>query len=85
MPSAAGVSLSEEQVDDILFYARVGQQENLIACLDELVKTTNISHYEVLRAAIDEQTGNGPLHMACANGHIGSSLPPPSPLALTVP
>ncbi len=71
------LKLSEEEVDDLLFFSRAGQLEELQQTLEQLAArlsadeglTKNVLP-QVLEAATSE-TGNGVLHYCCANGHQG--------------
>ena len=63
--------LSEDQVDDLLYYARTGSLSDLTELLGYLAKLHNTSPDSIVFAAVDIDNGNTPLHMACANGHIG--------------
>lgn len=69
MPCATLTSLTDEEIDDLLYFARTGQLEDFRTCIEALAKTSNTSHYEVVSAAVEQQSGNSPLHMASANGH----------------
>jgi hypothetical protein len=71
MPSATVTSLSEDEVDDLLYFARVGDLQELLSSLEAFAKSTNTTQASIVSAAVDEQSGNGILHMASANGHIG--------------
>ncbi|KAH8803200.1 ankyrin repeat-containing domain protein [Xylogone sp. PMI_703] len=67
-------NLSEDEIDDLLYYARTGDLEEFATLRDELCKRENIGPgalAELLRVAKDENSGNGVLHMAAANGHEG--------------
>lgn len=69
MPGTTTTSLTDDEIDDLIYFARAGQLEDFRACIEAFARTSNISHYEVVRAAVEEQSGNSPLHMASANGH----------------
>lgn len=71
MPSAMPPQLSEDDIDDLLYFARIGDQEELNTSIEELCKHETTTLAEILLLAKDELTGNGPLHMAAANGHTG--------------
>jgi hypothetical protein len=64
-------SLSEDEVDDLIYLARVGEKEDLKALTNELLNRETCSSANLLEAAKDEASGNGVLHMAAANGHEG--------------
>jgi hypothetical protein len=63
--------LSEDEIDDLLYFARTGEKEEFDTLKVELCKRENVSVTELLIAARDEASGNGVLHMAAANGHHG--------------
>lgn len=78
--------LSEDQVDDLIYFARNGQVEEFQASLITIAELSGSSPLNTIAVAFDPESGNSPLHMASANGHIGNnrsatSLPPcPAPL-----
>lgn len=55
--------LTEDNIADILFSARAGEQDDLVAL------TKDLTTPEVLE--IKDSLNNTPLHMASANGHLG--------------
>lgn len=65
------ISLSEEEIDDLLYFARTGDQEEFNAAKKVLLKREAASLTDLLKAARDEYSGNGVLHMAAANGFDG--------------
>jgi hypothetical protein len=65
------IPLSEDDIDDLLYFARAGETQELKDTITALEKRHNASALEILLAAVDAETGNGPLHMAAANGHVG--------------
>lgn len=62
-------NLTEDEVDDLLYFARTGETDEFHALSKELCKRENITPLELLGSAKDEHSGNGVLHMAAANGH----------------
>ena len=79
MPSTTLPSLTEDDIDDLLYFARTGELEDLHSTLSVFAKSSNVLLFDILSAAVDADSGNGLLHMASANGHIGTSpIPPPS-------
>ena len=64
--------LSEDTIDDLLYYSRVADADALHATLDEASKEHAAPPHDILAAAVDATTGNSALHMAAANGHTGS-------------
>lgn len=65
--------LSEEEIDDLLYFARTGDASEFHALKDELCKRESANESQLLEVARDEESGNGILHMAAANGHSGTS------------
>jgi hypothetical protein len=65
------VTLSEDEIDDLLYFARSGETEDFNILKEELLKRENVPLAGLLEAARDETSGNGILHMAGANGHHG--------------
>jgi hypothetical protein len=65
------VTLSEDEIDDLLYLARTGEIEDYNALSEELCKRENVPLAGLLQAARDETSTNGVLHMAGANGHHG--------------
>ena len=68
-------TLSEDEIDDLLYFARTGDKEEFDALKNELFKREHIGITELLEATKDEHSGNGVLHMAAANGHESTSMP----------
>ncbi|TVY91821.1 Ankyrin repeat-containing protein [Lachnellula willkommii] len=64
-------NVSEDEIDDLLYFARTGDTEEFNTVKEELCKRENITVVELLQAARDGQSGNGVLHMAAANGFEG--------------
>lgn len=62
-------SLSQDEIDDLLYFARTDDLPEFNALAEELCKRENVSLSELLPVVKDEYSGNGPLHMAAANGH----------------
>ncbi|RWA13588.1 hypothetical protein EKO27_g1517 [Xylaria grammica] len=82
-------SLSEEEIDDLIYLARAGDDADLTEMLQELVTRDGTTAADILGAAREEQTKATCLHMAAANGHaktvtlILSHLPVPVKESLT--
>lgn len=62
-------AFTEDEIDDLLYYARAGESGDLVALRDELCKREDVDFSELVRIAKDDHSGNGILHMAAANGH----------------
>jgi hypothetical protein len=65
------ISLSEEQIDDLLYFARAGEIEDFTQTLSEFKAATSASEADILLAARDEFSRNNVLHMTAGNGHLG--------------
>lgn len=67
-------TLSEDEIDDLLYLARSGEKEDFIALQNELCDRESVTVAQLLDAARDNETsGNGVLHMTAANGHDGTA------------
>ena len=75
MPTAILPTLSEDQIDDLLYLSRTGETTDLAITLDLFAKSLSTTPSTILVAAVDSDSGNGLLHMASANGHTGTSIP----------
>lgn len=64
--------LSEDQVDDLVYFARNGQIEEFQASLTTFAESFGSTLLNTIAVALDQESGNSPLHMASANGHIGT-------------
>ncbi|CAK7213781.1 ankyrin repeat-containing protein [Sporothrix bragantina] len=63
------VHLTEDEVDDLIYFARANEADDLASTLAELVaKAEGATPLDVLAAAVDAGK-NTPLHMAAGNGH----------------
>jgi hypothetical protein len=62
--------LSEDEIDDLVYLARTGDDAELNELLSSLAERESASTAEVLLAAKDEGKSTT-LHMATGNGHVG--------------
>ncbi|KAK9440082.1 ankyrin repeat containing protein YAR1 [Metarhizium brunneum] len=62
-------TLSEDEIDDLIYLARVGENDELKESLAALAEREKVSHAEILIAAKDEGKSTA-LHMATGNGHL---------------
>lgn len=69
-------NLTEEEIDDLLYLARTGEDDELSGDISRLSAREGVTPAEVLAAARDESKATC-LHMATGNGHLGT--PPPLP------
>ncbi|KAI0906075.1 ankyrin repeat-containing domain protein [Ustulina deusta] len=61
--------LSEEEIDDLVYLARTGEDADLTEMLHELATRETATAADILTAARAEQGKATCLHMAAANGH----------------
>ena len=66
-------NLTEDEIDDLLYLARAGENDELAADVERLAARESVSAAEILGAARDESRATC-LHMATGNGHLGISL-----------
>ncbi|KAI1313239.1 ankyrin repeat-containing domain protein [Xylaria venustula] len=84
-------SLSEEEIDDLIYLARAGEDTELAELLQEFATRATATIADVLAAAREEQSKATCLHMAAANGHaktvtlILSHLPVPTKASKPAP
>jgi hypothetical protein len=69
--------LSEEEIDDLVYLARAGEDADLTEMLRDLAARDATTPAEILATARDDQGKVTCLHMAAANGHA-SKFPPVS-------
>lgn len=62
-------SLSEEDIDDLVYLARAGEDAELTEMLQELATRDAATPADILIAAREDQSKATCLHMAAANGH----------------
>ena len=63
--------LSEDEIDDLIYVARVGDNDDLNEILSTLAEREKVTPAEILLAARDEGKSTA-LHMATGNGHLGA-------------
>jgi len=83
MPSTVLPTLTPDEIDDLIYYARTSDLEALKSDITSLSNTHKCSPSSILEAAIDEDSGCCLLHYASANGDAGlypspSTQPQPS-------
>lgn len=66
-------NLTEDEIDDVVYFARVGEDADLVETLKTLSEREKVSPAEILLAAKDEGKSTA-LHMAAGNGHLGKEL-----------
>ncbi|PHH78356.1 hypothetical protein CDD82_3085 [Ophiocordyceps australis] len=63
--------LSEDEIDDLIYFARAGDESELAESLQTLGMREQVSGAEILQAAQDEAKSTA-LHMATGNGHLAT-------------
>lgn len=66
--------LSEEEIDDLVYLARAGEDADLTEMLQELATRDAATPADILAAAREEQSKGTCLHMAAANGHASKLI-----------
>jgi uncharacterized protein len=66
--------LSEDEIDDLLYYSRINDLGELEAALADIVdsKHLTLDLPQIIAAAVDPEDGNTALHYAAANNHLGN-------------
>ena len=70
MPSAVLPTLSDDEIDDLLYLARIDDLDSLKAGIHTIALAQNASPEDILTATIQPISGNSLMHMAAANGCI---------------
>lgn len=63
--------LSEDEIDDLIYFARTGENDDLKETVAALAEREGVTPAEILIAAKDEGNKSTTLHMATGNGHLG--------------
>ncbi|CAM1508005.1 Fc.00g048530.m01.CDS01 [Cosmosporella sp. VM-42] len=61
--------LTEDEIDDLIYFARAGEQSDLTETVQNLAERETVTPAEILVAARDEGKSTC-LHMATGNGHL---------------
>lgn len=75
MPAVTLPSLTDDQIDELLYLARTNSLSDLREAVSTFSKSQNTSPQNILLATIDPESGNSLLHMTSANGCMGSLTP----------
>ncbi|WPH03877.1 Hypothetical protein R9X50_00676000 [Acrodontium crateriforme] len=70
MASNATLTLSADEIDDLLYFTRANEADELDQALSELAKKNQCTTKDIVEAAIDPENGNTVLHYCSANGLI---------------
>lgn len=68
MHSTAPPSLTFDEIDDLLYFTRANEAQDLQQTIAELAQKYDCSPKTVLEAAVDPESGNTVLHFCSANG-----------------
>lgn len=66
--------LTEDEIDDLIYFSRAGEQGDLTEAIKTLAERENASPAEIVAAAQDASNKSTCLHMATGNGHLGTFL-----------
>ena len=72
MASSNTLTLTADEIDDVLYFTRVNEASDLQATITELAQKYNRAPREIVEAAVDAESGNGALHYCAANGLAGT-------------
>ena len=68
MPSAVEPSLTVDEIDDLLYFTRVNDIQDLAQTISELAQKHNCKQKAVILAGVDPASNNTLLHYCSANG-----------------
>lgn len=71
MASEHSIKLSEDELDDLLYFARTGETDELVSLLSSLEERLSTKAVIIIESAQDEYSHNNLIHMAAGNGHTG--------------
>lgn len=77
MASTNPPALTADEIDDVLYFTRVNEVEDLKTTVAELAQKYQCQPKDIIEAAVDPETGNSTLHYCAANGLAGASRTPP--------
>lgn len=73
-PPTRRPNLSEDEIDDLLYFARTGGLEEFNGLWNALCEREKVDFGGLLELAVDGQSGNGVIHMGAGNGHLGQYI-----------
>lgn len=68
MPSAAPPELSLDEIDDLIYFTRAHEVEDLYNTIATLAQNHKCSEGDIINATIDPDSGNSLIHYCSANG-----------------
>lgn len=73
MSSSTLPALTADEIDDLLYFTRVNEIDDLKQTITELSQKYQCGSKEVVEAGIDPESGNSVLHYCAANGLAGTA------------
>lgn len=73
MSSSTPPALTADEIDDLLYFTRVNEVDDLKQTITELSQKYQCGSKEVVEAGIDPESGNSVLHYCAANGLAGTA------------
>lgn len=73
MSSTNAPTLTADEIDDVLYFTRVNEVDDLKTTIAELAQKYNCQPKDVVEAAVDLESGNSSLHYCAANGLAGET------------
>lgn len=70
MPSATLPELTPDDIDDLVYFTRVNEPEDLKSTISTLTQQHSCKESDIISAAIDPGSGNTLLHYCSANGFV---------------
>lgn len=70
-------ALTADEIDDVLYFTRVNEVEDLKAMIAELAPKYGCEQRDIVEAAVDPENGNSALHYCAANGLSGKKIGKP--------
>jgi hypothetical protein len=75
MASTNTPTLTADEIDDVLYFTRVNEVEDLKTTITELAQKYQCQPTAIVEAAVDPESGNSTLHYCAANGLAGTPIP----------
>lgn len=73
MSSSTPPALTADEIDDLLYFTRVNEVDDLKQTIAELSQKYQCGSKDVVEAGIDPESGNTVLHYCAANGFTGTT------------
>jgi hypothetical protein len=72
MSSSTLPSLTFDEIDDLLYFTRTNEKDDLQQTINELAQKYGCSKDIILEAGVDPESKNSTLHYCAANGLAGT-------------